>query len=126
MEEMLETMDNIRNQTRKKLDSIYQLIMVTKRRRRLREMKKLKEERARAKLSHESEPAPSHNSKNPVAETAAKEEEAKTRRLNRMRSYNYDRALQMESPQYYSYGRIPNEEGSFHAMMEPNLIRASV
>jgi len=138
MEEILETMDNIRNQTRKKLDNVYQLILITKRRRRLRELKKIKDQKRAAQLAEQSashntdDASATHNSKNsPSKEKTDTQKENLGRRLNRMRGYrndsfNFDRALQLENPQYYNFGRIPSEEENFQALIDPNFVRASV
>ena len=128
MEEILETMDNIRNQTRKKLDSIYQLILITKRRRRLRDVKKIKED----KLQSESKVEkfnPKSNDQNLVSDNG-KGEKKDIRRLSRLRgsrnsSFDFDRLLQLQNPVFLNYGRIPNDEGTFNTLVVPESVRPS-
>jgi hypothetical protein len=129
MEEILETMDNIRNQTRKKLDSIYQLILITKRRRRLRNVKKMKKNELASqltqnKIDHSSTINKSHDF------DVKNEKQSGGRRLSRRRgsrisSFDFDRLLQLQNPVFLNYGRIPNDEGTFNTLVVPESVRPS-
>ena len=120
MQEILDKMDKMKIQATKKLDNIYQMILVQRRRKRLRELQKKKDGSGALKT-----PAVKLDSE---ADKDDQTDHRRRLRRNPFKSNKFSRnlfqmprGLEMNQQGMYNFGRIAEQEQNFGSLVDPSL-----
>ena len=124
MQEILDKMDKMKVQTKKKLDNIYQMILVQRRRKRLRELQKKKNQAKQEQNSLNATPESGAASSDKQEET----HQRLRRNLFQPNKFKRDmfqmpRGLAMNQQGLYNFGRIAEQEQNFGSLVDPSLIQ---
>ena len=126
MQEILDKMDKMKVQTSKKLDNVYQMVLLHKRRKRFLERKRKHLSSLASNIPPNSK-AQSHNSeeKSVPSENLASESERRRKLFQENKFQNgmfrMPRELAINQQDLYNFGRIAEQEQNFDSLVNPSL-----
>jgi hypothetical protein len=128
VKDILETMDKMKQNVHRKLENIYQMVLDTKRRNKIKEMMKQKKE----KLLEESENQQKHLNSIDKSKSMSKNDKEGQRRRSLFQSGGYrnrklqlPRSLSSSQPDLYDFGNIGEEDQNFSSLNSPYLDRGA-